>query len=442
MEVETFETRIEKLVTGGAGLGRCEGRAAFIPLTAPGDLVSARVVRRQKGFVQAELADLLEAGSGRQEPACPHFGECGGCDLQHLTGESQRQAKAAILGDCFARLGKLDPADILAGPEPVGSELGYRNRIRLFASPAGLYGLMRRGSHDVVPLETCLQMPERFTAEILPWLRTMPPVEQIALRLDGRGNWLVSLFGQPNRARLLKRILADLIPGEPPLAGCTGVLFNNLPFWGRDYLVQQVAGKKYRVSARSFFQANLEVTGAAVALVREWLAGSREPGGLLLDLYCGVGLFSLALSDLFERGIALDADPHAVRDAANNVKRDAGATGKVEVVAEKVDRFLARAVGGGAGPARTIGAPVPEPTEWQDACCVLDPPRAGLGPEVTAALAELAPRDLLYLSCDPATLARDCAALTGAGYRLARLQALDMFPQTAHLETLAHLVRG
>jgi 23S rRNA (uracil1939-C5)-methyltransferase len=427
---EIFETSIEKLITGGAGLGRLEGRAAFVPLTAPGDRVRARVVRSRKSFVEAELVELLDAGPDRREAPCPHFGACGGCDWQHLDDAVQRATKREIVVDCFRRLGQLDVSGLAAGPDPAGPALGYRNKIRLLGSPTGLYGLHRRQSQTVVPVETCPQMPTRFDEIILPWLRQVPPMEQIVMRHDGEDRWLVLCYGQPNRQRILRKMLGELPPEAPPFPGCTGITFNNMPQWGRDYLVVTVAGHKYRVGALSFFQANLAEASAVVDTVRAWLddEGPQDGGRFLADLYAGVGLFSLALADRFERVIAVESDPGAVRDARNNVQRDAAARDRVEILEGAVERTL---------PAPSHA----DASAWREGCVVLDPPRRGLGKEAAAALCGLRPRHVFYLGCDPATQARDCALLVGAGYEIARLRVFDMFPQTAHIETLVHLKR-
>ena len=420
-----LELRIEKLVTGGAGLGRHEGQAVFVPLTAPGDLVRAEVVEQRRGFVRAQLTEVIEPGAGRQDAPCPHYGECGGCDLQHLDAATQRQAKADIVTDCFQRLGKMDVAGILTGPDP---ELvfGYRNRIRIFASPAGFYGMMKRGTHDVVPLENCALMPEQFNRDILPWLRFLPPVDQIIVRLDGRGSWLLSVFGSPARIKVMKKILSHLPEGEAPAPGCVGLLYNNLPLWGRDHLVYEVAGHKYRVGAQSFFQGNLAATEDAVATVRAWvdeIAAAGRLGGLLADLFCGVGLFTLALSDRFERIIAIDNDKSGCRDAANNIQREAGLAARVTMR---------------EGPMATVvGDPeLADPAAWAAGLVLVDPPRTGLGKEGVQALIARNPRQIIAMSCDPATLARDAAALAAAGYAVRKLKVMDFFPQTAHIECL------
>ncbi len=426
-DITALDLRIEKLVTGGAGLGRQDGQAVFVPLTAPGDQIKAEIVERRKGFVRARLTEIITPGPGRQDAPCPHYGDCGGCDLQHLDTATQQQAKRDIVVDCCQRLGKLDVSNIVSGPD-APEVWGYRNRIRVFASPTGPYGMMRRGTHDVVPLESCALMPEQFNRDILPWLRFLPPVEQVIVRLDGAGSWLLSIFGPPARMKVMKKILAATPEGEAPAPGCVGLLFNNLPLWGRDHLVYEVAGHKFRVSAQSFFQGNLAATEEAVATVRQWLgelANDGKLGDRLADLYCGVGLFSLTLADLFQEIVAVDTDKSSCRDAGNNFKR------------------AARAITLRRGPvARTLGdAKLFPVNKWADGVCIVDPPRAGLGKDGVKALIALKPRQIVSMSCDPATLARDTAALVAAGYAVRKLRVMDFFPQTAHIECLLLLER-
>jgi 23S rRNA (uracil1939-C5)-methyltransferase len=429
--VETWSLRVEKLITGGAGLAKHDGLTVFVPLTAPGDLVQVRVIERKKGFANAALEMVQEPGSDRREAPCPHYGQCGGCDFQHLEPVAQGRIKAEIVADCFGRLGKLDVTGLLTGPEPGFPHEGTRNRIRLYANAAGHYGLMRRGSHDVVPLEQCLLMPEQFNRDILPWLRMMPPVEEIIVRMDGRGNWLMSVFGPPARLRILKKILAAQPENEAPAPGCVGLLFNNLPIWGRDYLIYEVGGQKFKVGAQSFFQSNLAVTEHAVATMRDWLgelSTAGKLGSLLGDLFCGAGLFSLTLADLFDKVVGVDSDAYAIRDAENNVQRsDFGA--KVTVRKGKLSIALRDAA-------------LASPEEWTGSCCVVDPPRVGLGKEGVQTLLSIKPRHIVYMSCDPATMARDAAGLTAGGYELKKIQVLDMFPQTSHIETLGLLTRA
>lgn len=423
------DLRIEKLVTGGDGLARDADGACFVPRTAPGDLVRAAVVEQRRGYRRAEVREILEPGPDRQAAPCPHFEACGGCDLQHLAADAQRAAKVGIVVECFQRQGKLDVTGIM-DPMFCGAPFGWRTSLRLHAHPTGFYGLHRRGSHEVVRLETCPVMAEPFPGTILPWLRFLPPVEQIVVRLDGRGGWLVSLFGVPGRLKILKKIVGALAPGDAPAPGLKGLLFNNRPVWGRDYLVHKVAGHSYRVGAGVFFQNNAQAAEAAVAIVRGWLDEILAPGSKLpwlLDLYGGVGLFTLALADRFERAALVELDAGACRDAENNISRDEQARGRA--VVRQGD--LAEAL-------RQEGL-LPDDGAWREAVCVVDPPRTGLGKDGVAAVLARRPRHIFYMSCDPATQARDAAAFAAAGYRLRRLQALDMFPQSAHVESLLWL---
>ena len=298
-------------------------------------------------------------------------------------------------------------------------ELGYRNRIRVFSNPINHYGLMRRGTHEVVPLESCALMPDQFNRDILPWLRMLPPAEQIVVRMDGRGGWLVSIFGPSKRLKVMRKVLAALPENEPPAPGCVGLLFNNLPLWGRDYLIHEIAGHKYRVGAQSFFQGNHTATEEALLIIRSWLAELKAEGALgamLGDFFCGVGLFSLALADLFEKVVAVDSDQGGCRDAENNVQHSEAARDKVRVYPGRLAKILTQ-------------PDLAPPALWNASCCLVDPPRAGLGKDGVKTLLQVGPRHLLYMSCDPATLARDAAAFIAAGYQARKLRVLDMFPR-------------
>lgn len=429
VEPVIVELRIEKLVTGGEGLARDDQGACFVPRTAPGDLVRAAVVESRAGYRRAELREVLEPGPDRRVAPCSHFEHCGGCDLQHMGDEAQRAAKLAIVIECFQRQGKLDVSELM-GPMICGDPFTWRTALRLHAHPTGCYGLHQRGTHEVVRMEECPVMAAPFTEIILPWVRFLPPVDQVVVRLDGRGGWLLSLFGVPARLKMLKKIVGALEPGDAPAPGLKGLLFNNRPVWGRDYLVHKVAGHAYRVGAGAFFQNNQHVAEAAVATVRGWLdelvpEGTRQPH--LLDLYGGVGLFTLALADRFERVTLVELDPGACRDAENNIARDEGAKGRTTVCQGDLAEVL-----------RQTGL-LPDDDAWRRAICVVDPPRAGLGRDGTAALLARRPAHIFYMSCDPSTQARDAGALVAAGYQPRALRVLDMFPQTSHIESLMWL---
>ena len=441
---DTFETPITKLVTGGAGLGRSpDGLTTFVPGTAAGDVVRVRVKRRRKGFLEAELVEVLTASPDRVEPPLGELGSLSGCDLQHLSVAAQLRAKTEIVRDCLARIAGLDPGDLLEGPVPAGPPLGYRNKVRLWRTPAGPYGMLRHDSHEVLPIERHGLMSDAFNDDILPFVVTLPPADQVVVRLDHQDRFLVSLFGEPDRARMLKAVLKKLPEGTAPHPRCLGILYNNRPLWGRDHLVIQLTGHNYRVHATSFFQTNYRETEAAVALVRGWLdeAGvtAAAPGGALLDLYAGVGLFSLALDDLFARIVAVESDEGAVRDARNNVKRERAAAARTAVIDTPVERaVLSWKTGDPADQPGNPGDPAGA-LDWAATTVVADPPRAGLGEQVAKDLAVLGPARVIYMSCDPATFARDVKTLGEGGYRLKRARVIDMFPMTGHVEVLGEL---
>jgi len=454
---DPFDLTIDTIVTGGAGLGRLEGRVVFVPGTAPGEKIRARVVAEKKGFMQAELVEVLEASADRVEPPLGEIGSASGCDLQHLSIAAQRHAKHGIVLDCFMRQAGIDLGERLEQASSESDGLGYRNKVRLHRSPTGMWGVVHQGSHDVLPIEHHGLMPELFNDTILPWVRMLPPVDQIVIRLDTDGGWLALLFGQPARLRTLKAIL-DKIEGEPA-PGCRGILFNNRPVWGRDHLIMRLDGQTWRCHALSFFQVNFGETVAALELAASWLdeAGltTETPGGALIDLYSGVGLFGLALGDRFSRIIGVEENRQAVLDARNNYQRDQQTNAKATVFCAPVDKItkawkFARD-GGGQPPRGKPDDPVHaelvkasaqgRAIDWSKTTIVVDPPRTGLGEHVTNDLSALGAARILYMSCDPATLARDCGALTKSGYEITRGRIIDMFPMTSHVETLVMLSR-
>ena len=374
---DEIEVVIDSLAAGGDGVGRlADGRVVFVPFTAPGDRVRARIRSRRARFARAEVTERLEDGPGRAVPACGAFGDCGGCQWQHLDYAIQAEAKRRIAEDALRRVGRLEPT------APVGlvpSPLPYRYRARArVAVSAGAVGFRRRKSREICAVRECPILTAPVEAELAA-LADAPPT--------AGGEW-------------------ELAAGRRQRVGESGPL-----------LELEVAGDRLRLSAGVFFQAHAGLHRALHGSVIE--AAGR--GGLALELYSGAGFFSLALARRFERLVAVESDPVAVADLRHNL----GAAGltRVDVCAERVEVLLA------SDTAAVAGA---------DAV-VLDPPRAGLPSGAAEALAALGPERIVYLSCDPATLARDLARLASAGYRLDAATVFDLFPQTSHVEVLASL---
>jgi 23S rRNA (uracil1939-C5)-methyltransferase len=380
---EIVELRIDALAAGGDGVGRTpDGRVVFVPMTAPGDRVRARIEALHPRYARAELEQIIEPSPARVAPACAVFGECGGCSWQHVDYAVQCEAKRQIAEDALRRVGKLTlPGPVVLRPSPL--PYAYRARARV-AVEAGRVGYRRANSRELCAVSRCPVLCEPADAQ-LAGLAAAPPAHD--------GEWEIAAGAGSARAHE--------VGGKGPA------------------LELDVAGEKLRVSPGVFFQAN-PALHAALALSVARAAGR---GALVVELYAGCGFFTLALARSFERVIAVEADAAAVADLRHNLAR-AGLS-NVEVVPERVEVALARSPLAGVR---------------LDAV-VLDPPRTGLPRGAAAALCARGPERIAYLSCDPATLARDLAALVAGGFALEAVEAFDLFPQTPHVEVLASLRR-
>lgn len=416
---EIFEIEVGGAVAGGRGLARHEGKIVLVAGALPGERVRVRVTRDEKRWAEADVVDVLTPHAGRRVAPCPHAADCGGCDFQHAAYDVQLGMKRDIVLDAFRRIGSLDVSALLEGPRAVGEEFRSRNRLSLSYASIGRPGLKRRASHDVVPIDGCLQMLAAFDETVLPWLRMQPPWHRATVRIDTRGSAVI-LFetGDPPISRDRKRLGKVAQQSERP-ASIIGILADGIPLAGERELRYVVKGRTLTADATSFFQGTAAGAAELVDTVAEFFDDDRT--GQLLDVYAGVGLFAATLGHGFERVIAGEADPRAVRHLARNLKA-AGVKGDAR--AERADFTIAAA-----------------PRHARETV-ILDPPRTGLGKETLRSLVVRAPRRIVSVSCDAATGARDVGALVRAGWRLERLRAIDLFPTTAHVETVTLLVRG
>jgi 23S rRNA (uracil1939-C5)-methyltransferase len=383
-ELPPLTLRIDELAAGGDGVGRAaDGRVVFVPFTAPGDRVRVRVERAHRRFLHARALELLEPSPLRTDPACAVFGSCGGCAWQHVDYEAQLEAKAKIARDAFARIGGLaapEPVPITPSPAPYG----YRSRARVLVQ-GGRVGFRRRRSHGLCPTGRCPVLAPLLQDELAELARR-PPAND--------GEW-------------------ELACGEAEARA------NALPARAGERLELSIGGERFGVSPGVFAQPN----ALLLASLGEAVLGAAGEGDLACDLFAGAGCFTLGLARRFARVSAVESSPAAAADLAANL-RDAGLA-NVKLLSQRVEIALERGLLGDERP---------------DAV-VLDPPRTGLPPGSADALAQLAPRRIVYLSCDPATQARDVAQLVASGYAPPRLEAFDLFPQTPHVEVLAVLDR-
>lgn len=363
-----------------------DGRVVFVPFTAPGDRVRARVLESRPRFVRARVDALLEPGASRTEPVCPAFGSCGGCAWQHVEHRAQLAAKARIVADALERLAGLPaPGPVRIEASPMA--YGYRSRTRVLRE-GGRVGYRRRRSHALCPVSRCPVLA--------------PPLEE-ALR---------ALVQAPRDDAVREEWELAVGDGAPRAA----VLSSDGAATGAP-ITLRVGGDRLEVSPGVFFQSNGLLHDALATAVGHAAGRGRHA----LELFAGAGFLSLGLARRFDRVTAVEADPIAARDLRHNL--GAARLAHVDVVAARLPEALER----------------PSVAETRPDVAILDPPRSGLPPGCADLLCDLAPRRLVYLSCDPATLARDVRAFADRGYALATVEAFDLFPQTPHVEALAVL---
>jgi len=387
---------VEKLVYGGDGLGRVDGRVVLAPYVLPGERIRAQVEQEKPGLVKARALQVLEPSGDRVAPPCSYFGRCGGCHYQHAPYEVQLAAKRAILEEALRRLGRLDPPediDVIAA-EP----WGYRNRTQLHMEDRRI-GYREAHSHKLCAIERCPISSPKLN-EIIATLGDMVRdrrwpgfLRSIEIFTDEQQVQLNVVDTAQPLARRFFDWCAEKIPG---------LVTGALDYEGR-----------FRVSSNAFFQTNRFLVDRLVAAAVEGSEGESA-----LDLYAGVGLFALALTPQFREVVAVEAGSSAVRDLEFNATR--AGRGNLRAEQNTTEAYLEN----------LVSAPD---------LVLLDPPRAGLGKSVVRRLGELKPPAITLVSCDPTTLARDLAGLVAAGYHIQRITLIDLFPQTYHLETVVRL---
>jgi len=396
--VSNFDVTVEKLVYGGDGLARLDGRVIFAPFVLPGERVNVQAEREKPGLIHARTVKILEPSASRVPAPCPVFGRCGGCHYQHAPYADQLAAKRAILEEELRRLGKITPPEEIA--VIAGEPWGYRNRVQLRVEK-GQLGYLEMRSHKICAIAECPIASPKLNQVI-----------ETLNRMLHDSKW-------PRMVRSLEvftdetSIQLNLLEADRPVArrffdwcgeNVSGMVEGALDYNGR-----------YRVSRGSFFQVNRFLIDELVAAAVEGTEGESA-----FDLYAGVGLFAPALAARFTRVTAVESGSAAARDLQFNAERAGLANLRVE--ARMVEEFLQEQ----EGPADLV---------------LLDPPRAGLGKEVVRRLVEFEPRQLVVVACDPATLARDLAGLVANGYAIVRMAMVDLFPQTYHLESIVLLQR-
>lgn len=382
---QSFEVEVERILPGGMGLAHADGKTVFVSLAAPGDRVRVKVEREQGNVLFASIEEIITPSPLRIEPPCPYFGRCGGCDFQQLAYETQLAAKSEMIRDCLHRIARLESVpDIVVTPSP--NDWRYRMRAMWqIDQEQHAIGYYERGSRRVCDVVDCAVLRPELQAKLeevraTEWHQFPPDLKHL-----------------------------DVVAGEdgvsfaPPFAH----------FETRE-LSLSVRGEVYHYNAEAFFQINPSLLGPLI----EFALGDAS-GASALDLYSGVGLFTLPLARQFQRVTAVEANAVAVRFARRNLQ-DAGLT-NARVIAAGVAEWFRGA------------------TRRDVDFVLLDPPRAGAESAVIKGILDLHPPHISYVSCDPATLSRDLRKLMGGGYRIGAIKGFDLFPQTHHVETVVRL---
>jgi 23S rRNA (uracil1939-C5)-methyltransferase len=405
-EPATYEVDLTAYAYGGEVLGRLpDGRAVFVPFAMPGEKVRIRLVEGKRGYARAELLEVLTSAPGRTAPRCTHFVTCGNCHYQHLEYAEQLQAKTAILRDQLERIGRLDDPPvrpIVPCPDPYY----YRNNVQFHQTSDGKLGYHKYRSMDVFALQEC-HLPEEPLNQVWPQLdfEPVPGLERIGLRMGTGEDFLLTLESQSPEIPdyLVEDLPVSIVhfgpAGSAVLAGSKGI-----------YL--EVLGRQFRVSAGSFFQVN---TRMAELMVEHILANLALASlDTVMDVYAGVGLFSAFLAPRVGRLIAVESSLAACDDFAFNLD-DFDNVELYHGTAEQVLPIL----------------------DVQPQAILVDPPRSGIERRAMDGILSFMPATLVYVSCDPATLARDARRLSDGGFSLRQVTPLDLFPQTFHIESIS-----
>jgi 23S rRNA (uracil1939-C5)-methyltransferase len=432
------ELLIDKLVQGGDGLATHDGMKVFVPFSAPQERVRARIVTQKRDYAVAEIEEVIEPSPLRVPAPCPNYGVCGGCQLQHINYQGQLVVKKLYVNEALQRIGQVfvPVRNVTAEAEP----WHYRNKTQYPVGATGngmAIGFFRRGTHELLDVPACLLHPEEFD-RLREAIRAIliaagengydeakhdGNIRHVVLRQGTRGGGLLAIVVTRTPQFDLKA--AELIAEQP---GVTGVIHSVVPartnrimgsnttvLAGSKHLTQTVLGKEFQVSAPSFFQVNIV---QAEELCRKILKHVAPKGDeLVLDLYSGVGMISLLVAPFVQQVTAIEADATAVADARVNAQTQA--VRNVDFICGDVNREISRVA--------------------STDVVILDPPRKGCPAETLQRVAALRPKRIVYVSCNPATLARDLAQLEQSGYTTHEIEPVDMFPQTFHVEVIARL---
>lgn len=437
-EGKVYPAVIDGYASGGEGVARIEGMAVFVKGALRGERVEVSIEHIGHNAAWGHIEKLLEPSPQRVEPDCPYYGVCGGCQFRHMTYREELEAKRQRVEDALRRIGGADLAvSVIHGAE---NTRRYRNKVQ-FPVSAGAIGYYQSRTHRVVDIADCLLQPEADAscrAAVKEWMEAfgVPAynektgrglIRHLFLRTNSAGEVLCCLVVNGKTVPHGEELAEALRQAAPRLAGVvlsvntkkTNVILGDAfhTLWGRDWLEEHLCGHSFKLSVPSFFQVNREQAEALYLRALDFaaLTGTET----VVELYCGIGTISLTLAERAKRVIGVEVAPQAVADARENARRN-GLEGRT--------RFE-------CGDASSLAVRLEEEGVRPDVV-VVDPPRKGLAPEVADAIVRMGPDRVVYVSCDPATLARDVKRFSAGEYAPLRAEAVDLFPGTAHVETV------
>lgn len=389
-----------------------DGRAVFVPFTIPGEKVNVKLIEEKRGFAKAQLLEVIASSPLRIPPRCKHYSVCGGCHYQHIPYDQQLKEKIEILKDQLTRLGGLGEPNVLE-IEPSPLEWRYRNHVQFHIHPEGGPGFQMVGGEEIVKIEECF-LPDDEIESVWHQFHVDPEsgLDYISFRSgeDGAVQIILDGEGEEPPEFELELPLDVVYLGDDEMKVLSGI--EDIPI--------TILGKTFRVTAGAFFQVNTRVAEKMVAFILEQVQKYKplDAATDFVDLYCGVGLFSAFFAPLLGNVIGVESSPVACEDYAYNLDEFENVS-LYEGNAEDILPYL----------------------EIKADVLLVDPPRGGLHPKVMDAILNLSPGLLVYVSCDPATLARDAKKLTAGGYILKQIKPFDMFPQTYHIESVSFWIK-
>ena len=440
-EGKIYTGTVEGYSSEGLGIVRLDGAVVFVPQAIRGETIDLKITKVMKTAAAGEIVKIHKPSPERTKPECPYFGQCGGCDFQHLAYTEELWAKRQRVQDAITRLGgtALQVEEIIGAKDP----MHYRNKSQYPVGADGTIGFFKARSHQVVGIDRCLiqsEISDRTAKAVRDWMKKYKIsaydertgkglVRHVYVRVNKKGESLCCIV--VNGKQLPREPeLAAFVQGAAPKT--VGVVLNSnthkgnvilgdkyRTIWGQDFLMDTLCGLTFKLSVPSFYQVNREQAEVLYGKALEFAGLTGEE--TVLDLYCGTGTITLCLAKQAKRAIGAEIVPPAIEDAKENAQRNH---------IENVDFFC--------GDAAEIAEKLEKDGLKPDVITV-DPPRKGLAPEVIASVAGMSPQRVVYVSCDPATLGRDIKIFAGFGYQAVRAAAVDMFPGTRHVETVVLL---